>query len=291
MQVIDGKLTSATIKQEIAAEVDKIKANGGRAPHLAAVLVGNDPASETYVSSKVKSCKEVGFTSTELRFPADMSEEELLQLVDKLNNQEDLDGYIVQLPLPKHIDETKVLMAINPDKDVDGFHPCNLGKMMTGLPTFIPATPAGIMELLTRYGVETSGKQCVVIGRSNIVGTPMSVLMSRKGADSTVTICHSCTKNLKEITLQADILIVALGKPKFVTADMVKPGATVIDVGIHRVPSSETKSGFRLVGDVDYAEVAPKCSFITPVPGGVGPMTIVSLLQNTLKAYRFRTEG
>ncbi|MBE6334194.1 MAG: bifunctional methylenetetrahydrofolate dehydrogenase/methenyltetrahydrofolate cyclohydrolase FolD [Bacteroidales bacterium] len=291
MQVIDGKLTSATIKQEIAAEVDKIKANGGRAPHLAAVLVGNDPASETYVSSKVKSCKEVGFTSTELRFPADMSEEELLQLVDKLNNQEDLDGYIVQLPLPKHIDETKVLMAINPDKDVDGFHPCNLGKMMTGLPTFIPATPAGIMELLTRYGVETSGKQCVVIGRSNIVGTPMSVLMSRKGADSTVTICHSRTKNLKEITLQADILIVALGKPKFVTADMVKPGATVIDVGIHRVPSSETKSGFRLVGDVDYAEVAPKCSFITPVPGGVGPMTIVSLLQNTLKAYRFRTEG
>lgn len=291
MQVIDGKLTSATIKQEIAAEVDKIKANGGRAPHLAAVLVGNDPASETYVSSKVKSCKEVGFTSTELRFPADMSEEELLQLVDKLNNQEDLDGYIVQLPLPKHIDETKVLMAINPDKDVDGFHPCNLGKMMTGLPTFIPATPAGIMELLTRYGVETSGKQCVVIGRSNIVGTPMSVLMSRKGADSTVIICHSRTKNLKEITLQADILIVALGKPKFVTADMVKPGATVIDVGIHRVPSSETKSGFRLVGDVDYAEVAPKCSFITPVPGGVGPMTIVSLLQNTLKAYRFRTEG
>ncbi|MBR2981512.1 MAG: bifunctional methylenetetrahydrofolate dehydrogenase/methenyltetrahydrofolate cyclohydrolase FolD [Odoribacter sp.] len=291
MQVIDGKLTSATIKQEIAAEVDKIKANGGRAPHLAAVLVGNDPASETYVSSKVKSCKEVGFTSTELRFPADMSEEELLQLVDKLNNQEDLDGYIVQLPLPKHIDETKVLMAINPDKDVDGFHPCNLGKMMTGLPTFITATPAGIMELLTRYGVETSGKQCVVIGRSNIVGTPMSVLMSRKGADSTVTICHSRTKNLKEITLQADILIVALGKPKFVTADMVKPGATVIDVGIHRVPSSETKSGFRLVGDVDYAEVAPKCSFITPVPGGVGPMTIVSLLQNTLKAYRFRTEG
>ncbi len=291
MQIIDGKLTSATIKQEIAAEVDKIKANGGRAPHLAAVLVGNDPASETYVSSKVKSCKEVGFTSTELRFPADMSEEELLQLVDKLNNQDDLDGYIVQLPLPKHIDETKVLMAINPDKDVDGFHPCNLGKMMTGLPTFIPATPAGIMELLTRYGVETSGKQCVVIGRSNIVGTPMSVLMSRKGADSTVTICHSRTKNLKEITLQADILIVALGKPKFVTADMVKPGATVIDVGIHRVSSSETKSGFRLVGDVDYAEVAPKCSFITPVPGGVGPMTIVSLLQNTLKAYKFRTEG
>lgn len=291
MQIIDGKLTSATIKQEIAAEVDKIKANGGRAPHLAAVLVGNDPASETYVSSKVKSCKEVGFTSTELRFPADMSEEELLQLVDKLNNQDDLDGYIVQLPLPKHIDETKVLMAINPDKDVDGFHPCNLGKMMTGLPTFIPATPAGIMELLTRYGVETSGKQCVVIGRSNIVGTPMSVLMSRRGADSTVTICHSRTKNLKEITLQADILIVALGKPKFVTADMVKPGATVIDVGIHRVSSSETKSGFRLVGDVDYAEVAPKCSFITPVPGGVGPMTIVSLLQNTLKAYKFRTEG
>lgn len=290
MQIIDGKLTSATIKQEIAAEVEQIKANGGRAPHLAAVLVGNDPASETYVSSKVKSCKEVGFTSTELRFPADMSEEELLQLVDKLNNQEDLDGYIVQLPLPKHIDETKVLMAISPDKDVDGFHPCNLGKMMTGLPTFIPATPAGIMELLTRYGVETSGKHCVVIGRSNIVGTPMSVLMSRKGADSTVTICHSRTKNLKEITLQADILIVALGKPKFVTADMVKEGATVIDVGIHRVPSSETKSGFRLVGDVDYAEVAPKCSFITPVPGGVGPMTIVSLLQNTLKAYRFRTE-
>ena len=288
MEIIDGKLTSATIKKEIAEEVEQIKASGKRAPHLAAVLVGNDPASETYVSSKVRSCKEVGFTSTEVRLPETTTEKELLDLVEKLNGQEDLDGYIVQLPLPSHIDETKVLMAINPDKDVDGFHPCHLGKMMTGLPTFVPATPAGILELIRRYGIETSGKNCVVVGRSNIVGTPMSILMSRKGVDATVTVCHSRTADLAGLTRNADILIVAIGKPKFITADMVKEGAVVIDVGIHRIPSTETKSGFRLVGDVDYPNVASKCSCITPVPGGVGPMTIVSLLMNTLKAYKAR---
>ena len=291
MILIDGKKTADDIKLEIAEEVKQLLAEGKKQPHLVAILVGHDGGSETYVAAKCKACEVCGFKSTLIRYEDDVTEAELLARIEELNNDDDVDGFIVQLPLPKHISEQKVIEAIDYKKDVDGFHPCNLGKMMTGLPTFIPATPAGIMELLTRYGVETSGKQCVVIGRSNIVGTPMSVLMSRKGADSTVTICHSRTKNLKEITLQADILIVALGKPKFVTADMVKPGATVIDVGIHRVPSSETKSGFRLVGDVDYAEVAPKCSFITPVPGGVGPMTIVSLLQNTLKAYRFRTEG
>lgn len=288
MELIDGKKIAAQVKQELADEVTRLKAAGLKTPHLVAVLVGNDPASETYVASKVKACQEVGFKSTEMRYSADITEEQLLAVVDKLNRDADVDGYIVQLPLPKHISEQKVLLAIDPDKDVDGFHPCNVGKMVTGLPTYLPATPAGIVELLKRYHIPTQGKHCVVIGRSNIVGTPMSVLMSRKDkyADCTVTICHSRTRNIKDYTLQADILVVALGKPHFVTADMVKDGAVVVDVGIHRIPSDKTKSGFRLVGDVDFEQVAPKCSYITPVPGGVGPMTIVSLLQNTLKACK-----
>ena len=288
MELIDGKKISAQIKQELADEVVRLKAEGKKVPHLFAVLVGNDAASETYVASKVKACREVGFKSTELRYSADMTEEQLLEVVEKLNADTDVDGYIVQLPLPKHISEQKILLAIDPDKDVDGFHPCNVGKMVTGLPTYLPATPAGIVELLKRYHIPTQGKHCVVIGRSNIVGTPMSVLMSRKAeyADCTVTICHSRTPDIKEYTLQADILIVALGKPHFVTADMVKEGAVVVDVGIHRIASDKTKSGFRLAGDVDFENVAPKCSYITPVPGGVGPMTIVSLLQNTLKACK-----
>ncbi len=286
MELIDGKKIAAEIKQELADKVEELKSQGKKVPHLVAVLVGNDPASETYVASKVKSCKEVGFKSTEMRYSSDITEEQLLEVVDKLNRDEDVDGYIVQLPLPGHISEERILLAIDPDKDVDGFHPFNVGKMVTGLPTYLPATPAGIVELLTRYRIETRGKHCVVIGRSNIVGTPMAVLMSRKDehADCTVTICHSRTRNIQEITRQADILIVALGKPHFVTAEMVKEGAVVVDVGIHRVPSDKTKSGFRLIGDVDFEQVAPKCSSITPVPGGVGPMTIVSLLQNTLKA-------
>lgn len=288
MELIDGKKIAAQIKQELADEVGVLKAGGHKIPHLVAVLVGNDPASETYVASKVKACQEVGFKSTEMRYSADITEEQLLEVVGQLNRDADVDGYIVQLPLPEHISEQKILMAIDPAKDVDGFHPCNVGKMVTGLPAYLPATPAGIVELLRRYRIETRGKHCVVIGRSNIVGTPMSVLMSRKEeyADCTVTLCHSRTRNIKDFTLQADILIVALGKPHFVTADMVKEGAVVVDVGIHRVPSDKTKSGFRLVGDVDFETVSPKCSYITPVPGGVGPMTIVSLLQNTLKACK-----
>lgn len=288
MELIDGKKVAAQIKQELAEQVTQLKAEGKKVPHLVAVLVGNDPASETYVASKVKSCQEVGFKSTEMRYSADITEEQLLEVVNKLNHDPDVDGYIVQLPLPAHISEERILLAIDPDKDVDGFHPFNVGKMVTGLPTYLPATPAGIVELLRRYQIETQGKHCVVIGRSNIVGTPMAVLMSRKDkhADCTVTICHSRTRNMAEITRQADILIVALGKPHFVTADMVKEGAVVVDVGIHRVPSDKTKSGFCLTGDVDFDQVAPKCSYITPVPGGVGPMTIVSLLQNTLKAVQ-----
>lgn len=288
MELIDGKKIASLVKQELADEVSRMKAAGKKTPHLVAVLVGNDPASETYVASKVKACQEVGFKSTEMRYSADITEEQVLAIVDKLNNDADVDGYIVQLPLPEHISEQKVLLAINPDKDVDGFHPFNIGKMVTGLPTYLPATPAGILELLKRYDIPTQGKHCVVVGRSNIVGTPMSILMSRKEkyADCTVTMCHSRTKNIKDFTLQADILIVALGKPHFITADMVKEGAVVIDVGIHRVPSDKTKSGFRLVGDVDFDNVAPLCSYITPVPGGVGPMTIVSLLQNTLMACK-----
>ncbi len=288
MELIDGKKIAALIKQELADEVGILKAQGHKIPHLAAVLVGNDPASETYVASKVRACREVGFKSTELRYSTEITEEQLLEVVDRLNRDEDVDGYIVQLPLPEHIQEQKVLLAIDPAKDVDGFHPCNTGKMVTGLPAYLPATPAGIMELLKRYRIETRGKHCVVIGRSNIVGTPMAVLMSRKGeyADCTVTLCHSRTRNIEQYTRQADILIAAVGKPHFVTAGMVKERAVVVDVGIHRVPSDKTKSGFRLVGDVDFENVAPKCSFITPVPGGVGPMTIVSLLQNTLKACK-----
>lgn len=288
MELIDGKKIASLVKQELADEVSRMKAAGKKTPHLVAVLVGNDPASETYVASKVKACQEVGFKSTEMRYSADITEEQVLAIVDKLNNDADVDGYIVQLPLPEHISEQKVLLAINPDKDVDGFHPFNIGKMVTGLPTYLPATPAGILELLKRYDIPTQGKHCVVVGRSNIVGTPMSILMSRKEkyADCTVTMSHSRTKNIKDITLQADILIVALGKPHFITADMVKEGAVVVDVGIHRVPSDKTKSGFRLVGDVDFDNVAPLCSYITPVPGGVGPMTIVSLLQNTLMACK-----
>lgn len=288
MELIDGKKVAAQVKQELADEVGRMKVAGCKVPHLVAVLVGNDPASETYVASKVKACREVGFKSTELRYSADMTEAQLLEVVDKLNRDADVDGYIVQLPLPGHISEQKILSAIDPKKDVDGFHPCNVGKMVTGLPAYLPATPAGIVELLRRYRIPTRGKHCVVIGRSNIVGTPMAVLMSRKDeyADCTVTLCHSRTQHIENYTLQADILIVALGKPHFVTADMVKEGAVVVDVGIHRVASDKTKSGFRLVGDVDFEQVAPKCSYITPVPGGVGPMTIVSLLQNTLKACK-----
>lgn len=288
MERIDGKKIAALVKQELADEVTRLKAEGKKIPHLAAVLIGNDPASETYVASKVKACREIGFKSTELRYSADITEEQLLEVVERLNKDEDVDGYIVQLPLPPHISEQKILLAVDPNKDVDGFHPCNVGKMVTGLPAYLPATPAGIVELLKRYAIPTRGKHCVVIGRSNIVGTPMAVLMSRKAehGDCTVTLCHSRTQNIWEYTRQADILIVAVGKPHFVTADMVKEGAVVIDVGIHRVPSSETTSGFRLVGDVDFEQVAPKCSYITPVPGGVGPMTIVSLLQNTLLAAR-----
>lgn len=288
MELIDGKKISSQIKQELADEVAKLQAEGKKTPHLVAVLVGNDPASETYVASKVKACREVGFKSTELRYSSDMTEEQVLEVVERLNNDPDVDGFIVQLPLPEHISEEKVLFAINPLKDVDGFHPMNVGKMVTGLPSFLPATPAGIVELLKRYGIQTQGKHCVVVGRSNIVGTPMAVLMSRKDkyADCTVTICHSRTQHIEEYTRQADILIVAIGKPLFIKADMVKKGATVIDVGIHRIESAETKSGFRLVGDVDFEHVAPECAYITPVPGGVGPMTIVSLLENTLKACK-----
>ncbi|KIO43176.1 bifunctional methylenetetrahydrofolate dehydrogenase/methenyltetrahydrofolate cyclohydrolase FolD [Sanguibacteroides justesenii] len=288
MEIIDGKKVSTRIKEEIAEEVARLLAEGKKIPHLAAVLVGNDGASETYVASKVKACQAVGIKSTELRYGSDIAEEQLLEVIRQLNEDSDIDGFIVQLPLPKHISEERVLNTIHPDKDVDGFHPCNVGKMVLGLPTYLPATPAGIMELLARYHIDTEGKHCVVVGRSNIVGTPMAVLMSRKAkhANCTVTMCHSRTSNLKEITRQADILIVAIGVPHFITKDMVREGCVVVDVGIHRVPSETTKSGWKLVGDVDFEQVAPLCSYITPVPGGVGPMTIVSLLQNTIKACK-----
>ena len=284
MNLIDGKEVANNLKKEIAAEVEKIVAAGGRAPHLVAILVGNDGASQTYVGHKEKCCGEVGFRSTVLRFDESISEEALLAEIDKLNRDDDVDGFIVQLPLPKHIDEQKVIMAIDPKKDVDGFHPENTGRMVCGLPAYIPATPDGILELLRYYKIETSGKHCVVIGRSNIVGRPMANLLSQKGWDCTVTLCHSRTKNLKEIVAQGDIVVAALGIAEFVTADMIKPGAVVIDVGITRVPSDKTKSGWKLLGDVKFDEVAPKCSYITPVPGGVGPMTIISLMKNTLKA-------
>ncbi|MDR1518439.1 MAG: bifunctional methylenetetrahydrofolate dehydrogenase/methenyltetrahydrofolate cyclohydrolase FolD [Dysgonamonadaceae bacterium] len=286
MKLIDGKAIAAQIRKEIAEEVQQIKARGGKTPHLAAVLVGHDGGSETYVANKVKMCEEVGFQSTLIRYENNVTEAELLSCVDKLNNDADIDGFIVQLPLPKHISEDKITEAIDYRKDVDGFHPVNVGRMSIGLPCFLSATPSGIVELIRRYEIETSGKHCVVLGRSNIVGKPAATLMLQKGypGDCTVSVCHSRTKNIKEICLQADIIIAALGVPKFLKSNMVKDGAVVIDVGTTRVPSTETKSGFKLTGDVDFAEVAPKCSYITPVPGGVGPMTIISLMKNTLLA-------
>jgi methylenetetrahydrofolate dehydrogenase (NADP+)/methenyltetrahydrofolate cyclohydrolase len=286
MQLLDGKLTSNQLKDEIAEQVEQLLLNGGKKPHLAAILVGNNGASETYVNAKVKACEKVGFNSTLVRLDESVTEEELLNEVKKVNGNTDIDGLIVQLPLPKHISEIKVTETIVPEKDVDGFHPVNLGKMVLNLPSYLPATPAGIVELLDRYNVETSGKHCVVIGRSHIVGSPMSILMARntKVGNCTVTLTHSRTTNLEEIARTADILIVALGKPEFVTKDMVKEGAVVVDVGITRVKSDKTKSGWKLKGDVAFDEVAPKCSYITPVPGGVGPMTIASLLKNTLIA-------
>ena len=286
MQLIDGKAVAAQIKKEIAEEVEKIIANGGKRPHLAAILVGHDGGSETYVANKVKSCEECGFTSTLIRYESSISEEELLNKVEELNNNPDVDGFIVQLPLPKHIDEQKITEAIDYRKDVDGFHPVNAGRLAIGLPCFLSATPNGIMELLARYNIDTKGKKCVVLGRSNIVGKPMANLMMQKSTpgDATVTVCHSHTVNIAEECRQADIIIAALGQPHFLKADMVKEGAVVIDVGTTRVPDATRKSGFRLCGDVDFDNVAPKCSYITPVPGGVGPMTIVSLMKNTLLA-------
>lgn len=286
MQLIDGKQTAADIKAEIAAEVATMTAQGKRRPHLAAVLVGHDGGSETYVAAKVKACEECGFRSTLIRFEDNMSQQELLDTVDKLNRDPEVDGFIVQLPLPRHISEQAVIEAIDYRKDVDGFHPVNVGRMSIGLPCFVSATPAGIVELLRRYNVPTRGKRCVVVGRSNIVGKPVATLMMQKGypGDATVTVCHSASENLADITREADILIAATGRPLSITADMVKDGATVIDVGTTRVPDATRKSGFRLRGDVDFDSVAPKCSFITPVPGGVGPMTIVSLMRNTLLA-------
>lgn len=290
MELIDGKKTAAEIKAEIAATVADIVAKGGKRPHLAAILVGHDGGSETYVAHKVKACEECGFTSSLIRFEDDITEERLLDEVRRLNDDPDVDGFIVQLPLPRHIDEQRVIETVDPDKDVDGFHPVNVGRLSIGLPGFRSATPAGIIELLRRYRIETRGRHCVIIGRSNIVGKPLASLMMQKApiGDATVTVCHSATKNLKEITSQADILVAALGRPGFVTADMVKDGAVVIDVGTTRVADATKKNGWRLSGDVDFANVAPKCSFITPVPGGVGPMTIVSLMLNTLEAARRR---
>lgn len=287
-KLIDGKAISAQIKLEIAKEVEIMMANGAKRPHLAVIIVGHDGGSESYVAGKVKDCGDCGFTSTLIRFEEDATEEVLLAEVNKLNQDADVDGFIVQLPLPKHISENKVTEAIDYRKDVDGFHPVNVGRMSIGLPCFVSATPSGIMELIKRYKIETSGKNCVVIGRSNIVGKPVASLMMQKGypGDATVTVCHSRTKNLKEICLQADIIVAALGQPEFLTADMVKEGATIIDVGTTRVPSTETKSGFKLKGDVKFDEVAPKCSFITPVPGGIGLMTRIALMQNTLLAAK-----
>ncbi len=284
MQLIDGKAVSAQMKKEIAEEVNLIREAGGKIPHLAAILVGHDGGSETYVANKVKTCEEVGFQSTLIRYEEDVTEEELLSCVDKLNNDPEIDGFIVQLPLPKHISEQRIIEAIDYRKDVDGFHPVNVGRMSIGLPCFVSATPAGILELLKRYDIETKGKHCVVLGRSNIVGKPMANLMMQKAnpGNCTVTVCHSRSENLKEMCLQADIIIVALGVPEFLKADMVKEGAVIIDVGTTRMPSSVTKSGYKLTGDVRFDEVSPKCSYITPVPGGVGPTTIISLMRNTL---------
>ncbi|MDP5093196.1 MAG: bifunctional methylenetetrahydrofolate dehydrogenase/methenyltetrahydrofolate cyclohydrolase FolD [Polaribacter sp.] len=288
MILLDGKKTAADIKAEIALEVSTLIERGHKKPHLAAIIVGNDGASLTYVNAKVKACERVGFESTLIRLPENTTESDLLNEIAILNIDKDIDGFIVQLPLPKHIDEQKILMAVDPDKDVDGFHPMNVGKMALNLPTFISATPFGILELLDRYNVQTSGKHVVVLGRSHIVGSPMSILLSqkRKVGDATVTICHSRTKNLKEITLQADIIVAAIGIPEFLKADMIKENVTVIDVGITRLADSTKQSGFRLVGDVAFDEVSKKCDFITPVPGGVGPMTIAMLLKNTLLACK-----
>jgi len=293
MILLDGKAIADQVKSEIALEVENIKMQGGKVPHLAAILVGHDGGSETYVGNKEKSCNQVGFKSTVLRFEDTITESELLNEINKLNTNSDIDGFIVQMPLPKHISEQKVTEAIDPKKDVDGFHPLNVGRMTIGMPSYISATPDGIVELLRRYKIETSGKHCVVLGRSNIVGRPISNLLSLKGypGDCTVTVCHSRTKNIPEITRTADILIVALGHAEYVTADMVKEGAVVIDVGITRVKSDKTKSGWKLLGDVKFDEVAPMCSYITPVPGGVGLLTIVSLLKNTLKAAKKEIYG
>lgn len=288
MQILDGKKTSEEIKVEIKAEVEQLKAKGKKIPHLAAVLVGNNGASMTYVDSKIKDCEQVGFKSSLVKLSDTVSERELLEKIDELNNDPDVDGFIVQLPLPPHIDDKKIIKAIKPEKDVDGFHPENVGRMALNLPGFLPATPYGILQLLERYNVETTGKHCVVVGRSHIVGLPMSILMGRNAypGNSTVTLTHSRTVNFKDICRTADILIVALGKPEYITADMVKEGVAIVDVGITRVPDSSKKAGYRIVGDVKYEEVAPKCSFITPVPGGVVPMTRASLLKNTLLASK-----
>lgn len=287
-QILDGRKISAEIKQEIAREVVEMEKKTGRRPHLSAILVGHDGGSEAYMASKVKSCEEVGFDSSLIRFDSDVTEERLLQEIDRLNNDAGVDGFIIQLPLPKHIDEQKVIERIDYRKDVDGFHPINVGRMSIGLPCFVSATPQGIVELLRRYAIPTRGKHCVVLGRSNIVGKPIAQLLMQKGepGDCTVTVCHSRTPNIKEVCLSADIIIAALGSPEFVTADMIKKGAVLVDVGTTRVPDATKKSGSRLTGDVKFDEVAPLCSYITPVPGGVGPMTIVSLMMNTLKAAK-----
>jgi len=286
--LIDGKKTASEIKKEIADEVLKLKKEGRKTPHLAAILVGNDGSSQTYVANKVKDCEEVGFRSSLIKYDDNIPEKVLLDKISELNNDDDIDGFIVQLPLPDHINENKVIESIDPSKDADGFHPANIGRMVIGLPGFLPATPYGIVELIKRYGIETSGKRCVVIGRSNIVGRPVSILLSQKGMDATVTVVHSRTRNLGDVVMEADIIIAALGSPGFVKAEMVKTGAVVIDVGTTRVSAPGTRSGWKLAGDVDFENVAPRCSYITPVPGGVGPMTRVSLLRNTLNAARRR---
>lgn len=293
MKIIDGRSLSREIKAEIKQEVEDFIKSGGKPPHLAAVLVGDDAASQAYVRNKIRSCEEAGFESTLIRKNSNISEEELLEIVDHLNRNDDIDGFIVQLPLPAHIDETKVTLAIDPKKDVDGFHPVNIGRMAIGLPSYIPATPMGILTMLDRYNISTEGKEVVVIGRSNIVGTPMSILLSRKAkwGNATVTLAHSRTKDLTEVVKRADIVVAAIGIPQFITADMVRQGAVVIDVGMNRVDDSNSKKGYRLTGDVDYDEVAGKTAYITPVPGGVGPMTVTSLLMNTLKAARKEIYG
>jgi methylenetetrahydrofolate dehydrogenase (NADP+) / methenyltetrahydrofolate cyclohydrolase len=284
--IIDGKKIASEIRKEISEEVLKLNEAGIKPPHLVAILVGNDGSSETYVANKIKDCQEVGFKSTLIRYPAEISEDILIGKIRELNMDPDVDGFIVQLPLPEHISENKVIESVDPSKDADGFHPVNIGRMVLGLTGYLPATPYGIVELIKRYGIKTSGKNCVVVGRSNIVGRPVSILLSQKGMDATVTVIHSRTRDIKEIISRADIIISAIGSPSFITGDMVREGAVVIDVGTTRVTSTETKSGFRLAGDVDFESVAPKCSFITPVPGGVGPMTRVSLLRNTLNAVK-----